>query len=53
MKCDKVLKMLKKDGWIEIPQKGSHKILRKKVVLKRLSFPITEGRKYQQALQIE
>jgi len=53
MKCDELFKKLKKAGWKEIRQKGSHKILRKEGNLETIVFPIIEAKKYQQVLQIE
>ena len=44
MKCDKLLKLLKNSGWIEIRQKGSHKILRKEGVKKTIVFPYHRGK---------
>ena len=41
---DKLLKMLKKDGWKEIRQKGSHKILRKESSSETIVFPYHGGK---------
>lgn len=43
MKCDKLLKRLKKYGWYEDRQKGSHKILKKEGVDQIIVFPYHRG----------
>ncbi|WP_406626727.1 type II toxin-antitoxin system HicA family toxin [Portibacter marinus] len=43
MKCDELFKKLKKNGWKEIRQKGSHKILRKEGVKNTIVFPYHSG----------
>ena len=44
MKCDELLKKLKKAGWRQIRQKGSHKILRKEDSLELIVFPYHRGK---------
>jgi predicted RNA binding protein YcfA (HicA-like mRNA interferase family) len=44
MKCDELLKILQKDGWYEIRQKGSHKILRKQETEETIIFPYHRGK---------
>ena len=44
MKCDKLLKLLSKNGWKEIRQKGSHKILRKEGEEQIIVFPYHRGK---------
>ena len=39
MKCSKVLRILKKDGWFMVSQKGSHIKLRHKTKKGQLIFP--------------
>ena len=45
MKCSQLLKVLTKDGWYPISQKGSHIKLRHTTKDGTLSFLITEARK--------
>ena len=44
MKCDELLKLLKKNGWKQIRQKGSHKILKKDGEGQILVFPYHRGK---------
>ena len=44
MKCDELLKILKKDGWYEVRQKGSHKILKKQGKDETIVFPYHRGK---------
>jgi len=44
MKCDELFKKLKKAGWKEIRQKGSHKILRKEGNVETIVFPYHRGK---------
>jgi len=44
MKSDKLLKLLKKNGWYEIRQKGSHKILAKEGRENKLVLPYHRGK---------
>jgi predicted RNA binding protein YcfA (HicA-like mRNA interferase family) len=44
MKCDELFKLLKKNGWKEVRQKGSHKILRKEGVKNTIVFPYHRGK---------
>lgn len=44
MKCDELLKKLKKVGWRQIRQKGSHKILRKETSTETIVFPYHRGK---------
>ncbi len=44
MKCDELLKKLKKAGWREIRQKGSHKIMRKENSLETIILPYHRGK---------
>lgn len=44
MKCDKLFKMLKNDGWVKIRQKGSHIILRKESSTETIVFPYHKGK---------
>ncbi len=44
MKCDELLKQLKKAGWREIRQKGSHKILRNEARSETIVFPYHRGK---------
>ena len=44
MKCDELMKILTKDGWYEIRQKGSHKILKKEGNPETIIFPYHKGR---------
>lgn len=39
MKCSELLRILKKDGWYVISQKGSHLKLEHKLKKKRIIFP--------------
>ena len=44
MKCDELLKKLKKAGWFEVRQKGSHKILRRDGETVTIVFPYHRGK---------
>lgn len=44
MKCDELLKILKKNGWNEIRQKGSHKIMVKEGVKDLIVLPYHRGK---------
>lgn len=44
MKCDELFKKLKKAGWYEVRQKGSHKILRNKSSIETIVFPYHRGK---------
>jgi len=44
MKCDELFKKLKKNGWKEVRQKGSHKILRKDGEKRSIVFPYHRGK---------
>jgi len=44
MKCDELLKKLKKAGWRQIRQKGSHKILRNEKSKETIVFPYHRGK---------
>lgn len=44
MKCDELLKKLKKAGWREIRQSGSHKLLRKEGSSESIVFPYHRGK---------
>jgi predicted RNA binding protein YcfA (HicA-like mRNA interferase family) len=44
MKCDELLKKLKKAGWRQIRQKGSHKILRNEDSPETIVFPYHRGK---------
>jgi predicted RNA binding protein YcfA (HicA-like mRNA interferase family) len=44
MKCDELFKKLKKNGWKEVRQKGSHKILRKEGNTNTIVFPYHRGK---------
>lgn len=44
MKCDELFKILKKNGWKEIRQKGSHKVLRKDGKANTIIFPYHRGK---------
>lgn len=44
MKCDELLKKLKKAGWRQIRQKGSHKILRRGDSPETIVFPYHRGK---------
>ena len=44
MKCDKRLKLLSKNGWKEVRQKGSHKILRKEGEERIIVMPYHRGK---------
>jgi len=44
MKCDELFKKLKKNGWKEVRQKGSHKILRKDGENNTIVFPYHRGK---------
>ena len=44
MKCDKLFKILKKNGWKVVRQKGSHKILRKDGFTNTIVFPYHRGK---------
>ena len=44
MKCDELLKILKKNGWYEEQQKGSHKILRNTGSKEAIVFPYHRGK---------
>jgi len=47
MKCDELFKKLKKNGWREVRQKGSHKILRKEGEKNTIVFPYHRGKEVQ------
>lgn len=44
MKCDELLKKLKKAGWRQIRQKGSYKILRKEANPETIILPYHRGK---------
>ena len=44
MKCDKLLKLLKKHGWYEIRQNGSHKVLKNDKKINKIVFPYHRGK---------
>ena len=44
MKCDELLKMLKRQGWYEVRQKGSHKIMKKEGSDQMIVFPYHKGK---------
>jgi len=44
MKCDELFKKLKKAGWREVRQKGSHKILRNADSDVTIVFPYHKGK---------
>ena len=44
MKCDELLKKLKKAGWRQIRQKGSHKILRNEGSPETIVLPYHRGK---------
>lgn len=44
MKCDELLKKLKKAGWRQIRQKGSHKILRNEESPETIVLPYHRGK---------
>ena len=44
MKCDKLLKLVKKHGWYEVRQKGSHKIMAKDGETHKLVIPYHIGK---------
>ena len=44
MKCDKLLKVLLMNGWKEIRQKGSHKILKKEGEEEVIVMPYHRGK---------
>ena len=44
MKCDELLKKLRKQGWHEVRQKGSHKILKKSGTDQMIVFPYHRGK---------
>ncbi|GEM_PF-385899 len=44
VKCDELLKKLKKEGWYEVRQRGSHKILNKEGVDQIIVFPYHRGK---------
>ncbi len=44
MKCDELLKMLRKNGWYEDRQKGSHKIMKKQGMKQILVVPYHKGK---------
>lgn len=44
MKCDELFKKLKKAGWREIRQKGSHKILRNEKSSETIVLPYHRGK---------
>lgn len=44
MKCDELFKLLMKNGWIEVRQNGSHKILRKEGKRRPIVFPYHRGK---------
>lgn len=44
MKCDELLKLLKKNGWKQVRQKGSHMILRKEGERGLITFPYHRGK---------
>ncbi len=53
MKCDELLKKLKKVGWRQIRQNGSHKILRNEHSPETIVYHITEAKKFQLEQQKE
>jgi mRNA interferase HicA len=44
MKCDELFKLLKKNGWKKVRQKGSHIILRKEDVNNAIVLPYHRGK---------
>jgi len=44
MKCEELFKLLRKAGWKEVRQKGSHKILRKEGEEKLIVLPYHPGK---------
>lgn len=44
MKSDELFKMLKKAGWREVRQKGSHKILKHEIESHTIVFPYHRGK---------
>lgn len=44
MKCDELFRKLKKEGWKQVRQKGSHKVLRKEGIPKTIVFPYHKGK---------
>ena len=44
MKCDELFKIIKKAGWYEIRQKGSHKIMKHDEKTNKLVFPYHRGK---------
>ncbi|RLA59542.1 MAG: hypothetical protein DRQ89_13940 [Epsilonproteobacteria bacterium] len=44
MKCDELFRRLKRAGWREVRQSGSHKILRKAGIEQAIIFPYHKGK---------
>lgn len=44
MKCDELFRKLKKEGWKQVRQKGSHKVLRKEGSPETIVFPYHKGK---------
>jgi len=50
MKCDALLKLLKKNKWYEVRQKGSHKILRHNEMQETIILPYHRGKEVPKGL---
>ena len=46
MKCSQLYRILTKDGWYAVSQKGSHVKMRHETKKERLSFQITAARNW-------
>jgi len=40
MKCDEILRILKKDGWVKVTQKGSHLQLKHPIKQGKVTIPV-------------
>ncbi len=50
MKYNELFRLLKKDGWIEIRQKGSHVIMKHTVKEEQLTVPYHAGKEVKKGL---
>lgn len=50
MKYDDLLRMLRQNGWIEIRQKGSHKILQNHSGTENITVPYHSGKEVKKGL---
>jgi predicted RNA binding protein YcfA (HicA-like mRNA interferase family) len=44
MKCDEIIKLLKKDGWVEVAQSGSHRQFKHPVKPGKVTVPMHKAK---------